>query len=750
MKRFLCLLLVLVGSLAVVSCGDDPAVPDIDLKLTRVVFEKAKNTALAADVEASINHAERTVLARLNGGDLSALEPTLYALGAGSYEPSGKQDFSNPVFYNIISRDGFSSLGYMVTVLPGGDAYDVALARQWLDVVYAAGESALAVTNNVTLASSSTNGCTIAWQSSGTNIVVSGTSGAVYRPPFSAGNVSVTLTATISKGNASTTKTFTLLIIRQGITDQERVNEDVGAATIGYAGGDSATSITKDLTLPASGTANGSTFVWTSSNTAIIANDGVVTRPDYGPAGDALVTLHLRGTKNAASAERKFVDLKVLQKEDPAITNVAAVKAALAVGYAAGESASAVTNNVTLPTSINGVAISWASSIPGTITTGGAVTRPTFVAGNATVTLTATLSQTTYSGSPARTDTKTFVLTVIKLPPNDAEAVAATKAALAIGYATGDSASAIKGNLTLATTGLYGATVSWATTDAGVITTGGVVTRPSYIAGNATVNLTATITRSQDSSASDTKVFSDQIVIKNVPSTDAEKVAADKDNLAIGYQTGDSAASVTKALTLATAGTNTGVTISWASSDAGVVGTDGTVTRPAIGQPDASVTLTATITSGGVNDTKVFNLTVKAIPNTVTIVETFDNIPAVASSYATRTWTGVSDIAWTATDARTDQTINTKAICFRGILSATFAKGVQRVKFSYKIPFSDAGAVVKLFVGGSQYGGDISVTSSVQTTDWIVVNAAGSVLLELRSNNSWRIAIDDLTIETEP
>jgi len=610
MKRFLCLLLVLAGSLSVVSCSDDPAIPDISLKLTRVVFEKAKNPALAADIEASINHGDRSVLARLTAGELSSLEPTLYAVGAASYEPVGKQDFTTPVFYTIISTDTFSSLGYMVTVLPGGDAYDVTASRQWLEVGYATGESSTAVSNNVTLVNVSTNGCTITWASSLTNVVITGTTGTVYRPSFTAGNLSVTLTATITKGSASTTKTFTLLIIKQGITDVERVNEDVGAATIGYASGDSSTSITKNLTLPATGAPNGSTFVWTSSNTTIIANDGTVTRPDYGPAGDAIVALHLRGTKNAATANRVFANLKVLQKDDPAITNVAAVKAALAVGYAAGESASAVTNNVTLPTSLNGVTITWASSVPGTITTGGAVTQPTFTAGNATVTLTATLSQTTYSGSPTRTDSKTFVLTVIKLPPTDTEAVDADKAALVIGYASGDSAASITKNVTLATSGTLGTTISWAQTLGTAIATDGTVTRPTYAAGDDTVTLTATI---QKGAASSTKDFSGQIVKRLAPSTDLEKVAADKENLAIGYQTGDSATSVTKALTLATAGTNTGVTISWASSDAGVVGTDGTVTRPAIGQPDATVTLTATITSGGESDTKTFELTVKAM-----------------------------------------------------------------------------------------------------------------------------------------
>ena len=42
--------------------------------------------------------------------------------------------------------------------------------------------------------------------------------------------------------------------------------------------------------------------------------------------------------------------------------------------------------------------------------------------------------------------------------------------------------------------------------------------------------------------------------------------------------------------------------------------------------------------------------------------ETFENIPAAASNYATRNWTGDNTLAWTATNARTDQTMNGKCI----------------------------------------------------------------------------------------
>jgi len=53
-----------------------------------------------------------------------------------------------------------------------------------------------------------------------------------------------------------------------------------------------------------------------------------------------------------------------------------------------------------------------------------------------------------------------------------------------------------------------------------------------------------------------------------------------------------------------------GATIEWASSNEDVVATDGTVTRPAAGEGDATVTLTATITKGDATATKAFTVVV--------------------------------------------------------------------------------------------------------------------------------------------
>jgi hypothetical protein len=91
--------------------------------------------------------------------------------------------------------------------------------------------------------------------------------------------------------------------------------------------------------------------------------------------------------------------------------------------------------------------------------------------------------------------------------------------------------------------------------------------------------------------------------------SDAERVAEDKDNLAIIYAGSDSAASVTQHVTLPSTGTND-TTITWQSNKTAVIADNGVVARPSYTNGDAAVTLTATITKGSANDTKNFNLTV--------------------------------------------------------------------------------------------------------------------------------------------
>ncbi len=93
--------------------------------------------------------------------------------------------------------------------------------------------------------------------------------------------------------------------------------------------------------------------------------------------------------------------------------------------------------------------------------------------------------------------------------------------------------------------------------------------------------------------------------------TDSESVTTDKTALAITFGSGNDANNVTQNLTLPTSGAN-GTTISWASSNTGVIASNGTVTRPAAGSSDVTVTLTATIAKSGVTETKTFTVIVKA------------------------------------------------------------------------------------------------------------------------------------------
>lgn len=87
---------------------------------------------------------------------------------------------------------------------------------------------------------------------------------------------------------------------------------------------------------------------------------------------------------------------------------------------------------------------------------------------------------------------------------------------------------------------------------------------------------------------------------------------------------GDTSA-VTAELNLPTEGTS-GTTISWATSDAGVVTSAGVVTRPAIGSSDAHATLTATIRNADATKTLAFDVTVLArAPGVISGTWSFEN-----------------------------------------------------------------------------------------------------------------------------
>lgn len=71
----------------------------------------------------------------------------------------------------------------------------------------------------------------------------------------------------------------------QGAID---VASDKTALVLGFGGADDANSVTVNLTLAAAGASTDTTITWASSNTAVLANNGAVTRPN---GADVQVTL---------------------------------------------------------------------------------------------------------------------------------------------------------------------------------------------------------------------------------------------------------------------------------------------------------------------------------------------------------------------------------------------------------------------------------------------------------------------------
>ncbi|MCM3748838.1 peptidase inhibitor family I36 protein [Paenibacillus pasadenensis] len=269
---------------------------------------------------------------------------------------------------------------------------------------------------------------------------------------------------------------------------------------------------------------------------------------------------------------------------------VNSAKKSLQITYTGTDSAEGVTQNITLPSSLNGTTISWQSSNASIIAANGTVTRP---AQNTEVTLTATISKN------GKSDTKRFKLTVVN------NALGLDVASLAIGYAPGDQSASITQNITLPARGTNGSFITW-TSNHSAVSASGVVTRS--ISGNTPVILTATLSLGGQTT---TKTFPVTVIQNKAGAVSAAKAA-----LTIGYSGSDTVDSVTNNLFLPTNGAN-GATIQWQSSDQGAVYLNGAVTRPQNGGNKA-VALTATITVGDVSDTKSFLVTVLYDPSLIT------------------------------------------------------------------------------------------------------------------------------------
>ena len=165
-------------------------------------------------------------------------------------------------------------------------------------------------------------------------------------------------------------------------TDQQRVARDAAVLDLGDL-----SAVTSDIALPPTGV-NGTSISWSSSDTAVVSHTGAVTRPEPGQP-NASVTLTATLTRGAVTATRQF-DVTVVARPD----DQAAVQNALA-GITV-VNADDARGNLTLPTTADGLDISWTSSDPAVVTATGEVSRQSV---DTTVTLTASAARGDATGT---------------------------------------------------------------------------------------------------------------------------------------------------------------------------------------------------------------------------------------------------------------------------------------------------------------------------------------------------------------
>ncbi len=173
--------------------------------------------------------------------------------------------------------------------------------------------------------------------------------------------------------------------------DATHASRDLAALSVGDL-----SAVISDVTLPTAAP-NGSTVTWASSTSEFLSAAGVVTRPAAGQP-DASVTLTATATKGWATRTRTFAATVVAQPDDSGA-------AQRAVDAVAVPHIDDVRGNLTLPTSSEGLSITWTSSAPAVVTATGVVARQ---AADTTVTLTASATKN------AATRTRTFTATVRK------------------------------------------------------------------------------------------------------------------------------------------------------------------------------------------------------------------------------------------------------------------------------------------------------------------------------------------------
>ncbi len=193
---------------------------------------------------------------------------------------------------------------------------DVPSEKALLDVIYHEGDSSERVTQDVILSTLGSYGSDITWESSDPDVI--STSGTVVRPSYTVGDKTVTLTATITNGDATDKKTFKLIVKAVPMTDQEAVNLDETVLDVGYHEGEDKDHVLNDVVLPKQGD-HGTDITWTSEPEGYVDPvTGKVKRPASGQGDQTII---LKATIKKGDAEEKKEFTLIVKAEAPAPGN---------------------------------------------------------------------------------------------------------------------------------------------------------------------------------------------------------------------------------------------------------------------------------------------------------------------------------------------------------------------------------------------------------------------------------------------
>lgn len=126
--------------------------------------------------------------------------------------------------------------------------------------------------------------------------------------------------------------------------------------------------------------------------------------------------------------------------------------------------------------------------------------------------------------------------------------------------------------------------------------------------------------------------------------------------------------------------------------------------------------------------------------------EDFENIPSSSSSYSTRNWSN-NGISWTATNTRTDQSLNNRAIAIKSggnLTSSTISNGIGSLTITTKRIFSGGSGNLTLKVNNTNVG-SIPYSATETTTTLDNLNIEGDITITIDNNSGDRVMLDDLS-----